>query len=98
MYSSSFTSKQPFKSGSGIRRCNKKLEVTFPWLMFDENLHPSLQYFLALVILRMLMSLRLMYSAILLRNIAQVLLLNYLSSQDLESGDATKSWKKLFPG
>ena len=40
----------------------------------------------------------LMYSPILLRSIAQVLLLNHLSSQDLESGDTTKSGKKLFPG
>ena len=44
------------------------------------------------------MSLRLMYSPILLRSIAQVLLLNHLPSQDLESGDTTKSGKKLFPG
>ena len=29
---------------------------------------------------------------------AQVLLLNHLPSQDLESGDTTKSGKKLFPG
>ena len=39
-----------------------------------------------------------MYSPILLRSIAQVLLLNHLPSQDLESGDTTKSGKKLFPG
>ena len=32
------------------------------------------------------------------RSIAQVLLLNHLPSQDLESGDTTKSGKKLFPG
>ena len=38
-----------------------------------------------------------MYSPILLRSIAQVLLLNHLPSQDLESGDTTKSGKKLFP-
>ena len=38
------------------------------------------------------------YSPILLRRIAQVLLLNHLPSQDLESGDTTKSGKKLFPG
>ena len=43
------------------------------------------------------MSLRLMYSPILLRSIAQVLLLNYLPSRDLESGDTTKSGTKLFP-
>ena len=36
---SSFTSKPPSKSGSGIRRYNKKWEDTFPWLEFDENLH-----------------------------------------------------------
>ena len=36
-----------------------------------------------------------MYSPILLRSIAQVLLLNHLSSQDLESGDTTKSGKKV---
>ena len=35
---------------------------------------------------------------ILLRSIAQVLLLNHLPSQDLESGDTAKSGKKLFPG
>ena len=44
------------------------------------------------------MSLRLMYSPIHLRSIAQVLLLNHLPSQDLESGDTTKRGKKLFPG
>ena len=44
------------------------------------------------------MSLRLMYSPILLRSIAQVLLLNHLPSPDLESGDTTKSEKKLFLG
>ena len=43
-------------------------------------------------------SLRLMHSPIFLRSIAQVLLLNHLPSQDLESGDTTKSGKKLFPG
>ena len=37
------------------------------------------------------------YSAILLRSIAQVLLVNHLPSQDLESGDTTKSGK-IFPG
>ena len=36
-YSSS-TSKPPSKSGSGIRRYNKKWEETFPWLEFDEYL------------------------------------------------------------
>ena len=36
------------------------------------------------------MSLRLMYSPNLLRSIAQVLLLNHLPSQELESGDTTK--------
>ena len=41
------------------------------------------------------MSLRLMYSPILLRSIAQVLLLNHLPSQDLESGD-TKEWEETF--
>ena len=40
------------------------------------------------------MSLRLMYSPILQRSIAQVLLLNHLPSQDLESGDTAKSGKK----
>ena len=34
----SATSKPPSKSGSGIRRYNKKWEETFPWLDFDENL------------------------------------------------------------
>ena len=38
------------------------------------------------------MSLRLMYSPILLRSIAQVLLL-----QDLESGDTTKKWEETLP-
>ena len=37
-HSSSSTSKPPSKSGSGIRRINKKWEATFPWLEFDENL------------------------------------------------------------
>ena len=32
---SSSTSKPPSKSGSGIRRYNKKWEETFPWLEFD---------------------------------------------------------------
>ena len=31
-------SKPPSKSGSGIRRYNKKWEETFPWLEFDEDL------------------------------------------------------------
>ena len=35
---SSSTSKPPSKSGSGIRRYNKKWEETFPWLEFHENL------------------------------------------------------------
>ena len=35
---SSSTSKPPSKSGSGIRRINKKWQETFPWLEFDENL------------------------------------------------------------
>ena len=35
-YCSSSTSKPPSKSGSGIRRYNKKWEETFPWLEFDE--------------------------------------------------------------
>ena len=30
------TSKLPSKSGSGIRRYNKKWEETFPWLEFDD--------------------------------------------------------------
>ena len=34
----------------------------------------------------------------LLRSIAQVLLLNHLPRQDLESGDKIRSGKKLFPG
>ena len=42
------------------------------------------------------MSLRLMYSLILLRSIAQVLLLNHLPSQDLESRDTTKKVEDLF--
>ena len=33
---SSTTSKPPSKSGSGIRRYNKKWEETFPWLEVDE--------------------------------------------------------------
>ena len=37
-----------------------------------------------------------MYSSI-LRRIAQDLLLNHLPSQDLESGDTTKSGEKNFP-
>ena len=44
------------------------------------------------------MSLRLIYSLIVLRSIAQVLLRNHLPSQDMESGDTTKIGKKLFPG
>ena len=35
---SSSTSKLPSKSGSGIRRYNKKWEETFPWFEFDGNL------------------------------------------------------------
>ena len=35
---SSSTSKPPSKSGSGIRRYNKRWEHTFPWIEFDENL------------------------------------------------------------
>ena len=31
-------------------------------------------------------------------SIAQVLLLNHLPRQELESGDTTKSGEKLFPG
>ena len=58
-------------------------------------MHPSLKWFLALVILRIVMSLRLMYSPIFLISIAQVLLLNHLPKQDLELGDTTKSVKKL---
>ena len=42
------------------------------------------------------MSLRLMNSPILLRSIAQVLLLNQLPSQDLESGDTTKG-EEYYP-
>ena len=37
-YCSSSISKPPSKSGSGIRKYNKKWEETFPWLEFDENL------------------------------------------------------------
>ena len=44
------------------------------------------------------MSLRLMYIQILLRSIAQVLVLNHLPSLDLDSEDTTKNGKKLFPG
>ena len=44
------------------------------------------------------MNLKLMYSSILLRSIAQVLLLNHLPIQDPKSGDTTKSGKKPFPG
>ena len=40
-YSSS-TSKPPSKSGSGIRRYNKKWEETFPWLEFDRNLQDAI--------------------------------------------------------
>ena len=35
---SSSTSKPPSKSGSGIRRYNKKWGETFPWLESEENL------------------------------------------------------------
>ena len=35
---SSSTSKIPSKSGSGIRRYNKKWEETFPWLECNDNL------------------------------------------------------------
>ena len=42
------------------------------------------------------MNLRLMDNPILLRNI--VLLPNHLPSRDLESDDATKSGKEIFPG
>ena len=35
---SSSLSKPPSKSGSGIRRYNKKWEETIPWLEFDEDL------------------------------------------------------------
>ena len=38
-----------------------------------------------------------MYRPTLLRSIAHVLLLNHLPSQDLESGDTTKSEKIFFP-
>ena len=34
-------SKPPFKSGSGIRRYNKKWEETFLWLEFDEKLQDA---------------------------------------------------------
>ena len=40
---SSSTSKSPSKSGSGIRRYNKKWEETFPWLNFIENLQGTLK-------------------------------------------------------
>ena len=43
------------------------------------------------------MSLRLMYSPIFLRSIAQVLPLNHLPSPVLESGDTTKKWEETFP-
>ena len=43
------------------------------------------------------MSLRMLYSPILLRSIAQVQLLNHLPSQDLESGDTTKKLEKKDP-
>ena len=35
------TSKPPSKSGSGIRRFDKKWEETFPWLEFNENLQDA---------------------------------------------------------
>ena len=38
---SSSTSKPPSKSGSGIRRYNKKWQKTFSWLEFDENLQAA---------------------------------------------------------
>ena len=38
---SSSTSKPPSKSGSGIKRYNKKWEETFSWLEFDENLQDA---------------------------------------------------------
>ena len=38
---SSATSKPPSKSGSGIRRYNKKWQKTFSWLEFDENLQDA---------------------------------------------------------
>ena len=38
-----------------------------------------------------------MYSPILLRSIAQVLLRNHLPSQDLESGIYNKKWDETFP-
>ena len=40
---SSSTSKLPSKSGSGVRRYNKKWEETFPCLKFDEKLVCILQ-------------------------------------------------------
>ena len=40
---SSSTSKPTSKLRSGIRRCNRKWEETFPWLEFDENLQVHLQ-------------------------------------------------------
>ena len=43
------------------------------------------------------MSLRLMYRPILLRSIAQVLLLNHLPSRDLESWRCNKKWEETFP-
>ena len=64
---------------------------------YSRNLSKSSVVF-SVVILRMVMNLRLMYSPVLLRNIAQVLLLNQLPSKDQESGDATESGKKLSPG
>ena len=36
---SNSTSKPPSKSGSGIRRYNKKWEEIFPWLEFNQKLH-----------------------------------------------------------
>ena len=41
------------------------------------------------------MSLRLMYSPILLRSIAQVLILSHVPSQDLESGDTKKKGRNV---
>ena len=38
---SNSTSKPPSKSGSGIRRYNKKREETFPWLEFHDNLQDA---------------------------------------------------------
>ena len=43
------------------------------------------------------MSLRLMYSPILTRSIAQVLLLNHLPSQDLGIRRYNKKWVETFP-